>query len=321
MAQNEYIFAVTRVHMREAALLGRAGYEQLLAAPDYDAALAVLAEKGWDIHNSDPAAVLAARRDECWEFLGQMVEDMTPFDVFLVQNDYHNLKAAIKRTATGSDAQPVFLSKGTVPVEDFLRAAESRDFSRLPEPMARAGAAAWSVMQTSGDGRQCDILLDTAALEALLLAGKASGHPLLARYAELTVAAADIKTAVRCARLQKPQAFVRAALVECQTLSADRLARAATQGEEAVCSYLSGTDYADGVSALRQSTAAFERWCDDRLMEEIRPQKNENFGIGPLAAYILARENELVSVRIILSGQASRLPAGLVRERLREPYV
>ena len=103
MAKDLYIYAVTRAHVRELSMLTSAVLEQMLAAPGYDAALAILAEKGWETELHDPGAILTAEENKTWEFISEMVEDMSPFNVFLVANDYHNLKAAIKKTITGSD--------------------------------------------------------------------------------------------------------------------------------------------------------------------------------------------------------------------------
>ncbi len=66
---------------------------------------------------------------------------------------------------------------------------------------------------------------------------------------------------------------------------------------------------------------AFERWCDDQVMEQIRPAKTKPFGPEPLAGYLLARETEIQAVRILLSVKHNRLPADILRERLREMYV
>lgn len=321
MAQNEYIYAVTRTHMREGALLSGGTLEQMLTAPDYDACLAILSQKGWDTTSGDPGAILMSEEDKTWDFIADMVEDMSPFDVFLLANDYHNLKAAVKKTVTGSETEPVYLGRGTLQAQDVRRAVETGELFHLPDEMARAAGEALSVLRTSMDGQLCDVIIDAAALAAIAAAGAAAENEILKSYAELTVAAADIKTAVRCARLKKPQAFIRAALAQCQTVSCDRLAKAAAAGEDALYGYLADTDYAEAAPALRQSTAAFERWCDDRLMQTIRPQRTESFGIGPLAAYILARQNEIKSVRMILSAQQNHLPTGPVRERLREMYV
>jgi V/A-type H+-transporting ATPase subunit C len=43
--------------------------------------------------------------------------------------------------------------------------------------------------------------------------------------------------------------------------------------------------------------------------------------VSPLAAYILARENEIKTVRILLSGKLNDLPENSIRERLRDMYV
>lgn len=321
MANNQYIYAVTRAHVRELSLLTAATLEQMLAAPDYDAAVAILAEKGWETEQHDPGAILMAEENKTWDFLSEMIEDMSPFHVFLVANDYHNLKAAIKKTITGSEVEPVYLPRGIVPLAQLRHAAETADFSALPPEMRAAGEAAFDALRTAGDGQLCDIRLDIAALAATRRAGKESGSEILARYGELTVAVANIKTAVRCAKLGKPRSFVRQALAECDTLSIDRLAQAAGQGIEALYTYLASTDYAEAVPTLRKSAATFECWCDNLMMRSIRSQKTVSTGIGPLAAYLLAREWEMKSVRMILSGQLNRLPAAAVRERLRELYV
>jgi V/A-type H+-transporting ATPase subunit C len=56
-------------------------------------------------------------------------------------------------------------------------------------------------------------------------------------------------------------------------------------------------------------------------METIRPQLYNSFSLGPLVAYVLARENEIKTVRIILTGKRSGLPEEFIRERAREMYV
>ena len=67
-------------------------------------------------------------------------------------------------------------------------------------------------------GQLCDIIIDKAALDAIYHAGKSSGNEFLKLYAELTVAAADIKTAVRASRTGKDRAFLEQALAPCDTL-------------------------------------------------------------------------------------------------------
>ena len=76
-----------------------------------------------------------------------------------------------------------------------------------------------------------------------------------------------------------------------------------------------------GAQALKESPSAFERWCDNQLIETIKPQKYNPFTAGPLVAYILAKENEIKTVRIILTARLNGLEEEQIRERIREMYV
>ena len=110
-------------------------------------------------------------------------------------------------------------------------------------------------------------------------------------------------------------------MAECDSVSVDKLAKAALAGADALRDYLLGTVYAEGAEALAESPSAFERWCDNRIIETISPQKYNAFTIGPVIAYVIARQNEIKTVRIILSGKRSDLPDDSIRERVREMYV
>ena len=323
MSDKQYTFAVARIRSKELSLLNSQVIGQLLSAKDYEECMRMLADRGWGTGESGVTAerMLAAEREKTWALIGELVDDLGPFDVFLLANDYHNLKAAVKLVCTGDEDFGVFLPRGTVDPQKILEAVRERDFYALPPEMRAPAAEAYAALSQTGDGQLCDIILDRAALEATRRAGEQSESALISLYAELTVACADIKTAVCCLRTGKPVDFVRRALAECATLNVQTLARAATESMDAVCDCLAQTDYADAVPALRQSPSAFERWCDNLLIERIRPQQFEPFGIGPLAAYILGRENEIKSVRIILLGKLNGLPEQSIRERVREMYV
>ena len=101
----------------------------------------------------------------------------------------------------------------------------------------------------------------------------------------------------------------------------EKLAKAAGKGVEEVCSYLEQTQYKEAASSLNVSISAFEKWCDDFQIKSLKPQKWEPFTIGPLVAYILARQNEIKAVRMILSAKQNDLDIQMIKERLREMYV
>lgn len=323
MAKPDYIYAVARIRAKELLCFGSPAMEQLMACKTYEECLRMLNEKGWGNGSAGqtPESLLDGERNKTWEQLRELVEDMSVFDVFLYANDYHNLKAAIKENYAPSHGADIYSSNGTIDPAVFRQAADEHDFSVLPAGMRDVAEEAMSVLRETGDGQLCDIIIDKAALNAILQAGKASGDPLLAFYAEHTVATANIKTAVRCQKTGKSLAFIQRALAECDTLDVSLLAQTAVESFEAMIEYLGRTCYSGAAEALTQSASAFERWCDNRLIEKIRPQKYETSTIGPLAAWLLARENEIKTVRILLSGKRNGLSDDAIRERLREMYV
>jgi V/A-type H+-transporting ATPase subunit C len=320
MASESYIYAVARIRSQEQRLLSGSFIEQLLAAPDEAACLRFLAERGWEASES-PEAMLRAESRKTWQLLAELVKDLSVFDVFRYEADYHNLKAAIKQSGMDEPLPGVYRDDGTVPAEVFPKAVQEMDMSLLPERMQGPAKQALEVFLQTRDGLLTDCIVDRAALDDILRAGEASGEELLQSYAELTVVTADIKIAVRAQKTGKDAKFLARALAPCKTLDVAKLAEAAQLGFSEVCAYLGRTKYADAVPELKKSQAAFECWCDNVLLRAIRPQIHNPFGLGPLAAFALARQSEIKTVRLILAGKRNALSADTIRERVRETYV
>lgn len=324
MSEN-YIYAVARVRCKELTLLDSSVMDSLLAAGSYEECVRILADHGWSSEgeNSSPEAMLASEREKTWDFIGELTKDMSIFDVFLYANDYHNLKAAIKESFVHTEHPGVYIDKSqcTVDPEVIKKAIVEKEYDLLPEDMRQIAQETTDVLLHTGDGQLCDILIDRAALIKIYESGKKTGNDILKLYGELTVASADIKTAIRANKTGKDLKFLERALAPCDSLDIKALAAAANDDEDAIYSYLDRTVYADAIPEIKKSPSAFERWCDNRIIRSIRPQIHNPESIGPLAAFILARENEIKSVRIILSGKLNHLSDESVRERVREMYV
>ena len=320
MTDTQYYYAVARIRSKELSLLSSSFLEQLLGAKTLDEALRLLHDKGWST-NSSVEGMLQDEKKKTWDLMAELVGDVSVFNVLLLNYDYHNLKAAVKEALTSDSHKNIYSKEGTIDADIIAKAVASRDFTLLPESMRSIAEEALTTLLHTHDGQLTDIMIDRAALEAIHDEGKKSGSGILSLYGELTVVAADIKTASRSAKTGKDIQFLRKALAPCDSLDTELLAQAAVNGTDAICDYLSTTKYADAVPELRSSPSAFERWCDNLIIRNIRPELYHPFTIGPLAAYIIARENEIKTVRIVLSGKINDLPEISVRERVREMYV
>lgn len=319
---QQYTYAVARIHTKENSMLSIQDMERLLATSDMAEAMAFLSEKGFAVSDSERIdEIISHERAKMWELISELVDDLSVFDIFLYENDFHNLKAAVKATLNDSAPENVFVDNGSVPWEIIYNSVKNREFAELPEFMQGIAEKAVKTLMETGDGGICDVIIDKAYLEACLLAAQKADSDFIKRYCELMVAMTDIRIAARGSRLGKHSGFFKRSLAECGTINIESLGIAAAKGFDDLVEYLRTTDFRDTADILRESYVAFEKWCDDRLMQEIRKEKHNNFTVAPIAAYILAKESELKAVGLVLTAKQNKLDENIIRERLRELYV
>lgn len=324
MADTAYTYAVARIRAKEVTLLSDSDIEQLVSCKTYDACMTYLREKGWGTGDREETAedMLASEEKKLWQDMEGLVPDDEIFSVFTIPKQYHNLKAAIKQVCTGDDkAEHIFYEDLEPSPEQLKEMVSIRDFYQMDKHMADAAAEATETLLQTQDGQLCDIIIDQASLEAMKSAGAKSGSQFLKNYADNVVAVADIRMAVRCAKTGKTKDFMDRALAQCDSLDIAQLAKAAEAGVSQICEYLEVTAYSQAAEEIQKSFSAFERWCDNAIMDSIKEQKYNSFSEGPVLAYVLARENEIKTVRIILTGKINHLSEEFIRERVRKMYV
>ncbi len=321
--EKEYTYAVARIRVKENSLLSQSDTDALLSAKTVSDCIRLLNDKGWaECRNDDFEKMLSDEEDKLWKLINELIEDDALFNAFRYDIDFHNVKAAIKAVFSGKEnLKMFFLDRGTVKPEIIYKAVKEKDFQSLPEHISSCADEAFHKLIQTGDGQLCDILIDKKSLECIFDTASKSKCDLLKLYAELKVASADIKIAVRCFRTGKKLDFIKSALAECNTLNISLLAEAASKSFEDICDFLLFTDYSDAVEYLKKSSSELERYFDNIIMEAARQQKFNSFTAAPVIAYYLARKNEFKTVRIILSGKQNGLSEKNIKDRLRDMYV
>ena len=321
--QQEYTYAVARIRYRESRLLTDSDLSNLMASKDAATVVRLLKEKGWGDSSSDENVenLLKAEKEKLWSFIDEIVPDRSVFDFMLVPGDFHNLKVAVKAITRDVAPDDMFVPDCTFDSGKLYDALKRRDYDSLPEFLAPTAKEAMTTLLETSDGQLCDIIIDKACLDYVYNTGKDNENELVKLYCELYVACADIKIAVRSAKVGKSPEFIRRSLAECSTLDVRRLAAAASMGYSDIIAYLNETEYKSAVDAISESMSAFEKWCDDFITEAMKPQKWEPFSLGPIVAYIIARQNEIKAVQMILSAKVNGLSEEMIKERLRKMYV
>ena len=168
-------------------------------------------------------------------------------------------------------------------------------------------------------------MLDRAYFAEMAETARAVGSPFLEGYVRLLIDAANLRSAVRCARMGKGSDFLSQVLlpggnVEVHVLTSGK-------GNDLAAVFRAGP-LGDAAAAGAALTApgsgeltAFERLCDDAVMGYLAQARRIPFGEQAVVGYLYAREAEFTAIRTILSGRMAGLDADTIRERLREAYV
>ncbi len=320
--KDDYIYAVARIRCKESKLLSNKNIEQLISMRDAQSVERYLYDLGWsDSASQAHKDILVLEQENLWALMKELTGDLSAFDFLRVQTDFHNIKASVKSVYSDTPAEPLLLNGGIFAPEFVYGCIKNKEYNELPNFLSVTAQEAMSVILRTGDGQLCDGLIDKACLTYIEGVAKASDNELIKKYCELFVASANIKIAVRCAQLNKSADFTFSLMAECDSLNIKTLSTASAKGFEEICNYISSTDYKSAVAYIKESLSAFEKWCDNFVMNLIRSQKSEPFSIGPLVAYIIAKQTEIKAVRLIITAKNNSLPDSVIRERIRELYV
>ncbi|MDR1639228.1 MAG: V-type ATPase subunit [Clostridiales bacterium] len=326
MAEDKWVYAVTRIHINEMNLLTRRDLEAMASFASVEDALSLLAGKGWDVKAAASGgleAIIDRELEKTWALIAEAAGNIEELSVLRKPRDFHNLKAAMKLAFLGEPegGQNLFLPYGTTPLDKIKKAVETRDFSKLPPDLGKAGADAWEILSQTGSGQLCEITLDRASLEASYQDAQSFGSQFLAKWARMAIDAANMKACARASKQGKTKGFFERLVASGGSLDKNSLIQASLSGFHELLSYLSKRGFKAAADALSLSGAAFEKWANDEQMRLIIPMKSRISGIEPLAAFILARESELRQARLILGAKANRLPDSALKERLGLTYV
>lgn len=321
--ETEYAYAVARVRANELSLLSAQDIEQLISTENYKQVIQSLSEKGWGdaTEFSEISKYLQNHMKKTWGLFEETLDDIHELDMLVIKNDMQNLKAALKSTICKHEPNDLYVAPTVYNTDEVVKAVKERDFESLPECMRDVAAEAYDILTRTKNGQIADAILDTRTLELILKFGNETKSGVLSKLAEIMVATANIKTALRCANTGKNKEFVQNSICECKTLDKNGLVKATLDGVDSVKEFVSKTDYKEAIEKFEESTTAFEKWCDDKIMECVMPAKYKPFGLEPIAAYYIAKEAEIKTVRIILSAKLNHLQADIIRERVRELYV
>jgi V/A-type H+-transporting ATPase subunit C len=327
--EYDYLYLSGRIHALENTLLTHERMERMLDARTVEDAAKVLTECGYgEFPALTPEAVeysLDEARLKLFSELRSRVPDPGVIDVFRIKYDYHNAKVLLKAEARGVKPEPLFIDAGRYPAarlrDDFVK-EDLRQYSKI---FTEAMTQAKETLAVTGDPQSADIVMDRGYYAELLEAAEQAGSEFLTGFVRLSIDAANLRSAVRSVRMGRGVEFLRQVLISGGEIKTDALITAALGSTDLVGLFVH-TPLEEAASAGAAAMeggplTAFERLCDNAVTAYLAQSRRVAFGEQPLIGYLYAREAELTTIRIIMTGRMAGLDTDTIRERLRDAYV
>ncbi len=311
MSECSYPYAVSRIKVSEDTLLDQTQWNRLWEA-GLDESYRLLHEMGYgqkaknqnDIDSLTQATVAQAR-----ELIREVSPDRNLTDLMLLETDAHNIKAVLKGMLEDEEVNNLLLEGGSVPLPVLLECFEKDSFDPFPEKLREA------IGKFSPDmpPRELSALIDDSVYQQIdsVLSNKKTSNALLKRYFTAKADFTNVITVLRLRSLGWEEKQLLPLIVADGDIPAESLVKGLEAQEEDLPEVLGAGAYA---YFLKGALREFVRDHDvpaltARLSKQeyliVHEEYTDPFGIGPIANYVVRKELEARTLRILFAGKRS----------------
>ena len=321
MKDTRYAFCVAKIRANENRLLTKQDINFLVDCADLASAFGFLVKKCYAEENENISQLVKRQGDELDKLLSECVPDVKELRKLYILNDYFNIKVLVKCALENREAEEFITYPSSVCTADIIKSSQITDFYYLNEEYRDIAKKAYNIALLSGNGKYSDVIIDKAAINALSSLAKEKNSGMYGKICALLADFANIKIALRSAATHQDADYINEAIGDCNTLDKSKLISASVSGFDDLVAYLETTSYKEGVSVYIKNPSAFEKWCDDRIIEITHAAIYTSFGFAPVVSYFYRKTLEIKTVRMILSAIKSGVSKAEITKRVREHYA
>lgn len=327
MRERNFAYAVGRIRALETKLFDRAKLERLSEAGSLDEVLSGLSESEYgpaigNLKNPNQfETALNAELARVIKLVTDLADGAPEVKAFVYRYDLQNIKLILK-TEGGN---PTGLSHlGIWSPEWLIQRLNENDLADFPQVFRRGIELAKAAFKATGDTQEIDRIMDAAWFDYGFQVLKNGISDLLFNWWVAFIDLTNLRTFIRLRMIGSGFGELQRFFIDNGNIKLDDFKDLWEQPNEKVAAWLGNTKYSkllsDGAGTLGSLTQ-LERDCDNFLLDMIAPAKMISLGIEPLVGYLLAKENEVKLLRIILVGKANQLSNPEIKERLRRAYA
>jgi V/A-type H+-transporting ATPase subunit C len=337
-----YAFQTAQVRTLEMQMLPRTTLLDLANAPSFEQAVGLLSATEYAMPQAGSPRdslrrnfeeledVLLSRRTAIRELFADLMLDKSLVDLFKARNDFANLRLAVRRFLIDKPFGIDYSFDGNLPPEKIEEVfAEHSEFEKPPFPdyVYQAVEQAVLAYYQNKDIRQIDYAIDRVQAQYNLKKARWLESIFLLGLFRIQIDLTNIRTMLRLKFTEaepgprlagtERNVFINGGFIELE-----RFEHGLDTGYEAlgqlffVTPYYHVVDIGAGYLASNKSFLKLEQQCDEFLIGFLKTTVQITAGPQPITAYLLMKENEIRTVRLILTAKKNHLDTQLILDRI-----
>jgi V/A-type H+-transporting ATPase subunit C len=323
----QYAFQTAQIRSLETQMLTRAALLDMTNAQNFEQAADLLSGTEYalpagakDIAQAE--TILQQRRTAVRELFSDLMLDESIVQLFKARDDFANLRLALRRSLTEKPIGTDYSPEGNIPPEQLEHLfSEQGEFSsqESTEYVRQAVEQAILAYYQNKDIRQIDYQIDSfQAGYNLKIASRLDSVFLLSLF-RTQIDLTNIRTMFRLKFIESEenQVFLTGGFVE-----SERFKNGLELGYEALGQLFFATPYNRTVEiganylASNKSFLRVEQQCEEYLTGFLKSSFIITAGPQPVIAFLLLKENEIRTVRLILTAKKNCLDTKLILDRI-----
>jgi len=319
-----YVYQSAQVRALEMQMLTKATFHDMANAENLRSAADLLSATEYALPYSGKSFteienVLRARRSAVRRLFEELIIDKPLVHLFRTRDDFANLRLAIRRTLTEKPVGSDYSADGNVPPDLYEELFEQENYNLFPDYMADAVEQAVLAYYRNKQIPDIDHAIDAAQAQYNLKQAHRLKSIFLLGLFRIQIDLTNIRTMLRLKFTESEQrnVFLKGGFIELE-----RLERGAELGYEALAPLFFVTPYyrlVDAGAVYLNSNKSFlklEQQCEQHLTGFLKSTVQITTGPQPIIAYLLLKENEIRTVRLILTAKKNNLGTKLILDRI-----
>ncbi len=322
-----YTFQTAQVRAFEMQMLSRAALLDMANAGSFEQAADLLSGTEYALPRggrdfAEVEEILQQRRAALRQLFSVLMLDKPIVELFRTRDDFANMRLAVRRILTEKELGTDYSSDGNVQPELIEQIfSEEDEFSKpvFPDYIRQAAEGAVLAYYQNKDIRQVDYAIDRVQAQYNLRRARKLKSVFLLGLFKIQIDLTNIRTMLRLKFTESEQRNV---FLEGGFIELERFRHGLELGYEGlgplffVTPYHRIVDTGANYLASKKSFLKVEQQCEEHLTGFLKSTVQITSGPQPIIAFLLLKENEIRTVRLILTARKNSLDTKLILDRI-----